>query len=193
MFDASSSLRVANLTSLMWLREQCRAPDEQAASLFGIDDDTVRFYRDLSDVAIEALSRELDVSLFVPRFDNKTLPAALDAECSGHAQAATGLALHNIASLQALCDVCRHSVAEATWIYRINRETAEAYAALDHDQVVSLSRTLTACALLPRYDASGAARILDRPAGSRALFAAAYEPDTAPTGEAARRSFHLAH
>lgn len=195
MSAASPGLRVANLTGLLWLRELCRGCMERAAMLFDIDHETARFYRDdLTDGAIEDLSRELDVSLFVPRFDSQTLPEALASVAgNGEQQKAPGLELHNLGRLQALCEACHRSTGEAAWVYRINCETAEAYRALGHEQLVGLCRTLQVSALLPRYDAAEAARILDKPAGSRALFAAAYETDIAATSEVARRCFYLTH
>lgn len=194
MFAASSALHVTNLTGLVWLRKQCRACAARAAKLFDVHNEAVLFYRDLSDSAIEALCRELDLSLFVPRFDSRTLPAAL-AAASGRRRERkpTDLELHNLGQLQALRDACHRSVGEAVWIYRVNQETADAYRTLDHGQAVALCKTLTVCAFLPRYDAAEAARILDKPAGSRALFATAYETDIAAASEAARRSVYLTH
>jgi hypothetical protein len=194
MFAASHGLRVANLTGLVWLREQCRESMEQATRLLDIDIEAALFYRDLPDREIEALCRELDLSLFVPRFDSVTLPAALaTVDKNGGERRLTGLEIHNLGQVQALCDACHRSAGEAAWIYRINCETVDAYRALAHDQVVRLCKTLNACALLPRHDATETARILDKPVGSRALFAAAYETDIAAASEAARRSFYLTH
>lgn len=194
MFAASSALHVANLMGLVWLRKQCRVCTARAAKLVDVDDETVLFYRDLSDGAIEALCRELDLSLFVPRFDSRTLPTAL-AATSGRRRdrKATDLEIHNLSQLQALRDACHRSVGEAVWVYRVNQETVDAYRALDHDQAMALCKTLTVCAFVPRYDAAEAARILDKPAGSRALFAAAYETDIAAASDAARRSLYLTH
>lgn len=194
MFAASPTLHVTNFTGLVWLRKQCRACMERAEKLFDIDNEAAAFYRDLSDGAIESLSRELDVSIFIPRFDSRTLPEAPGVcRSGGRERRPTDLELHNLGHLQALRDACHRSVGEAVWIYRINRETADAYRSLEHAQVVALCKTLTVCALLPRYDATEAASILDKPAGSRALFAAAYETEIAAAGEAARRSAYLTH
>jgi hypothetical protein len=194
MFAASSTLHVTNFTGLVWLRKQCRACMERAEKLFDIDNEAALFYRDLPDREIEALCRELDVSLFIPRFDSRTLPATLAAVAGNcRERKPTELELHNLGHLQALRDACHRSAGDAVWIYRVNRETADAYHTLEHHQVVALCKTLTVCALLPRYDATEAARILDKPAGSRALFAAAYETEIAAASEADRRSAYLTH
>ena len=198
MFATSTSARllVANLTGLMWLRDRCRASLDEAALLFALDDQGALFYRALSDASIEALCRELDVSLFVPRFDSITLPAAL-AEGNPVVNAdriPDGLELHNLMHLQALRDACDRGAGEAAWRYRINRATVDAYRALGDDQAADLCKRLAVCALVPRYDATQAARILDKPAGTRALFAAAYESDIgAVSSEATLRSAYLTH
>jgi len=194
MFAAPSALHVTNLTGLVWLRKHCRACTDRAARLFDFDNEAALFYRDLSDGAIEALCSELDLSLFVPRFDSQTLPAALaDTRGGRRERQPTDLELHNLGHLQALRDACQRSSGHAVWTYRVNQETADAYRALGHDQVVTLCKTLTVSAFLPRYDATEAARILYKPAGSRALFAVAYETDIAAASEAARRSVYLTH
>lgn len=193
MFATSSWLHVANLTGLVWLRTQCRDSIEGATGLCDIDEQAALFYRELSDGAMEALCSELDVSLFVPRSDSTSLPGALAARDGGPGGRPADLEIHNLGQMQALCDACHRSIGEAAWIYRIDRETAEAYRALTHDLVVRLCKALKVCALLPRYSAVEAARILDKPPGSRALFAAAYETDIAVASEAARRGVYLTH
>ena len=196
MFATSSRLHVGNLTGLLWLRKQCRASLDDAALLFAIDHAGALFYSALSDASIEALCRELDVSLFVPRFDSITLPEALADPNQGRdaEHKPDGLELHNLTHLQALRDVCGHGAGEAAWLYRINRETVDAYRALDDAQAVALCKRLAVCALVPRYDATQAARILDKPAGTRALFAAAYESEIAAAGAgAALRTAYLTH
>jgi hypothetical protein len=194
MFAAPSALHVTNLTGLVWLRKHCRACPSRAAKLFELDHETALFYRDLSDASIEALSSELDLSLLIPRFDRHTLPAAIaGAQRNRRERRPTDLELHNLRHLQALRDACQRSSGDAVWTYRIHQETADAYRELDHDRAVALCKTLTVSAFLPRYDATAASRILDRPAGSRALFAAAYETDIVATREAARRSTFLTH
>jgi hypothetical protein len=95
--------------------------------------------------------------------------------------------------LQALRETCLRSNGDAVWIYRIDQETAHAYRTLDHGSVVTLCKALTVSALLPRYEAAQATRILDKPVGARAMFAAAYETDVAAASEAARRSVYLTH
>lgn len=196
MSATSSRLHVVNLTGLMWLRERCRASLDDAALLFALDHQDALFYRALSDASIEALCRELDVSLFVPRFDSITLPEALRGgnQSSVADRKPDGLELHNLIHLQALRDVCGHGVGEAAWLYRINRETVDAYRALDDAQAVDLCKRLAVCTLVPRYDATQAARILDKPEGTRALFSAAYESEIAAAStEAALRSAYLTH
>lgn len=198
MFATSTSARllVVNLTGLMWLRQRCCASLDEAALLFALDHQGALFYRALSDESIEALCRELDVSLFVPRFDSITLPAALaDGNQGGDAdRRPDGLELHNLMHLQALRDACHRGAGEAAWLYRINRETVDAYRALGDDQAAALCKRLAVCALVPRYDASQAARILAKPAGTRALFAAACESElTAPGTAADLRSTYLTH
>jgi hypothetical protein len=194
MFAAPSALHVTNLTGLVWLRKHCRACPSRAAKLFDLDDETALFYRDLSDESIEALCSELDLSLLIPRFDSHTLRAAIaSAQGRRRDRRPTDLELHNLRHLQALRDACQRSSGDAVWTYRINQETADAYRELDHDRAIALCKTLSVSAFLPRYDATAASRILDRPSGSRALFAAAYETDIVAASEAARRSTFLTH
>jgi hypothetical protein len=194
MFAAPSALHVTNLTGLVWLRKECRECAGRASELFDFGADDALFYRDLSDGAMEGLCSEFDLSLFVPRFDSHTLPAALaDARKGRRDHHPTELELHNLGHLQALREACQRSSGDAVWTYRINQETADAYRALDHDHVIALCKTLTVSAVVPRYDAAEAARILEKPAGARALFAAAYETDIAAASEAARRSVYLTH
>ena len=194
MFAAPSALHVTNLTGLVWLRKHCRACPSRAAKLFELDDETALFYRDLSDESIEALCSELDLSLLLPRFDGHTLRAAIaSAQGRRRDRRPTDLELHNLRHLQALRDACQRSSGDAVWTYRINQETADTYRELDHDRAIALCKTLSISAFLPRYDATTASRILDRPAGSRALFAAAYETDIVAASEAARRSTFLTH
>lgn len=192
MFASPYALHVTNLTGLVWLRKKCREGDEHSARLFGLAPDDALFYRGLSDRAVESLCGELDLSLFVPRFDSKTLPEALvDAGKGPRARRPSDLELHNLGNLQALCEACRRSSGDAVWTYRIDQETADAYRQLDHGDAIALCRTLTVSAFLPRYDAVEAARILATPAGAKAVFAAAYETDIAAAGNAARRSVYL--
>jgi hypothetical protein len=194
MFTVPSALHVANLTCLAWLRKECRACAARAAHLFDLSPDAAALYRDLADDAVEALCSELDLSLFVPRFDSESLPPALaDARQRRRERRPLDLELHNLGPLQALRDACQRSNGDAVWTYRINQETADAYRALDHGDVVALCKALTVSAFLPRYHAAELARILERPAGARALFATAYEPDVAAASEAARRSVYLTH
>lgn len=198
MFAMSTSARllVINLTGLLWLRQRCRASLDEATLLFALDHQGALFYRALSDASIEALCRELDVSLFVPRFDSNTLPAALaEGNQGGDADPRPdGLELHNLMHLQALRDACDRGAGEAAWRYRISRATVDAYRALGDGQAAALCKRLTVCALVPRYDAALAARILEKPPGTRALFAAAYESETgAVSTEAALRSAYLTH
>jgi hypothetical protein len=188
------TLHVRNLTGLLWLRNACTQNLTWAEHLFGLRSSAALFYRDLADMDIEALSAELDLSIFVPRFDAVTLIQAL--EVAAHASGCTprsDLELHNLASLQALRDDCLLSAADAVWAYRMDQTTAEAYRRLDYDQVIALSKSLDVSALLPRYDPSQVARILSAPSGARASFAAAYESDLAAQTEAARRSLFLTH
>lgn len=194
MFAAPSALHVTNLTGLVWLRKHCRACPSRATKLFDLDDETALFYRDLSDESIEALCSELDLSLLIPRFDGHTLRAAIaSAQGRRRDRRPTDLELHNLRHLQALRDACQRSSGDAVWTYRINQETADAYREFDHDRAIALCKTLSVSAFLPRYDATAASRILDRPSGSRALFAAAYESDIVAASEAARRSTFLTH
>jgi hypothetical protein len=196
MFATSSRLHVNNLTGLMWVRERCRASLDEAALLFALDHHGALFYSTLSDASIDALSCELDISLFVPRFDSITLAAALAKGNQGSDTKGKpdGLELHNLIHMQALRDVCAHGVGEAAWLYRMNRETVDAYRALDDAQAADLCKRLAVCALVPRYDATQAGRLLDKPAGTRALFSAAYESEIAAAStEAALRNAYLTH
>jgi len=194
MFAAPSALHVTNLTGLVWLRKECRDCAGRAARLFDLHPNDATFYGELSDVAIEALCGELDLSLFVPRFDCGTLPAALDeSRRDRRERPPSDLELHNLSHFQALRETCLRSNGDAVWTYSIDQETADAYRTLDHGSVVALCTTLTVSAFLPRYEAAHAARILDKPEGARALFAAAYETDVAAASEAARRSVYLTH
>jgi hypothetical protein len=194
MFAAPSALHVTNLTSLVWLRKECADDPQRAANLFRLLPNDAHFYGNLSDVAIEALSGELDLSLFVPRFDCRTLPSRL-AECrqQRRERPPSDLELHNLRNLHALRETCLRSNGDAVWTYRIDHETADAYRCLEHASVVALCHALATSALVPRYEADLVARILDKPPGAKAMFAAAYESDVAAASEAARRSIHLTH
>ncbi|CAG1018621.1 hypothetical protein BURC_03419 [Burkholderiaceae bacterium] len=193
MFTAPPALHVTNLAGLIWLREECRHDLGHAAYLFDIVEEEARFYLELPDSAIDALCTELDLSLFVPRFDSRALVAlvAESRDVSGGLRA-SHLELHNLAGLEALSDACRRSTADAVWIYRINRQTAEAYRALRHRDAVAICSLLAVSAVVPRYDRHDITRILDKPAGSRAMFAAAYEPDIAEPDDA-RLGIQLTH
>jgi hypothetical protein len=194
MFVAPSGLHVTNFTGLVWLRTECRAGADKATYLFGLGSDAVRFYRELSDVQMEALCSELDLSLFVPRFDSHALPQALtDARGGPARRPAAEIELQNLCQLHALREACMSSSGNAVWTYRIDRKTADAYAAIGHDDVVLLCKTLSVSAFLPRYSPVDVARILDKPAGTRAVFAAAYETEITAANEAARRSLYLTH
>ena len=194
MFAAPSALHVTNLTSLVWLRKECADDPQRAAQLFCLEQSDARFYGELADFAIEALCSELDLSLLVPRFDCRTLPSVL-AECrqQRRERPPSELELHNLRNLQALRETCLRSHGDAVWTYRIDHETADAYRCLEHASVVALCQALTGSAFVPRYEADLVARILDKPPGARAVFAAAYETDVAAASEAARRSIYLTH
>lgn len=193
MYTTASSLRIANLTNLLWVRRECLMA-HGAATLFALDSDAVACYVALADSAIEALCGELDVSLLIPRFDAGAL-LSMAATIVQHPpiRARTGLELNNLRNLHDLRQACERSSAEALWTYRISQETATAYRALDDAAVLALCGHLTVSAFVPRYAAAQLTRILDKPAGSRAVFAAAYEPDIAEANHAARRSIYLAH
>lgn len=194
MLPAPSSLHVTNLTDLIWLRKECRASAERAGRLFDLSPEVAIFYRELSDGALESLCGELDLALLVPRFDSKTLPLALAKAGRGHRERHSGdLELHNLGNFQALREACKRCNGDAVWAYRINQETADAYRTIDHGEVVALCKSLSVSAFLPRYGAVEMTRILDKPVGARAMFAAAYEVDVAAASEAARRSIFLTH
>lgn len=180
------SLHVDNHTRLLWLREECRGDLAVARRVFGLEPSDAEFYRDLDDESIEALGRELDVALLVPRFDGRELATVMETRPAfGGRPAPTRLELHNLLLLNELCEACRFRRADAVWVHRINEETARVYAGLDPARAFALSRALTISAFVPRYDAVEAARILRRPAGVRALFAATYERDITPPDKAA--------
>ena len=194
MINAPSALHVANLGNMLWLRKEARRSPEQAAVMFAMTSAAAAFYKTLSDEALDALVCELDLSLFVPRYDAAGLLSALaDA---GHAKWRTGqqsdLELSNLRNLQALRDACRRGC-DAVWVYRIDQETADAYGRLEHRQVVALCESLATSALVPRYDPAEVLRIVEKPAGTRSFFATAYETDIAVSNEAARRSLYLTH
>lgn len=195
MLGTPPALHVLNLTNLRWLRSECRASHDRAGDLFGIDPATVACYRDLTDLDADTLCLDLDVSLFIPRFTAESL--ARLAPMTGAADAAAGLwsdlDLHNLRNLQSLHDACRSSSAHAVWVYRIDQETATACGALANTTILALSKGLAASAFAPRYNAPAIAKVLDKPAGSRALFAAAYETEIAVSSEVARRSTYLTH
>lgn len=192
MYAASPALHVTNLTGLVWLRSLCALEPGQALRLFDLPMDSALCYAKLADTDVDALCADLDVSLFVPRFDDCTLPSAMagcnDADTEHHP---SDLELHNLAHLQALCGACQRSLGEAVWTYRLNIATAAAYQALDHEQVVALCRALRVAAVVPRYSAAEVGRILTKPMGTRALFAAAYETDVETPGPALQRSIYL--
>ena len=192
MYAASPALHVANLTGLIWLRSQCTREPSEAIRLFDLQCDSAVFYGKLSDPDVDALCADLDVSLFVPRFNDHTLRSAL-AGCSNGVTEhhPSDLELHNLAHLQTLCGACQRSLGDAVWTYRLNVATATAYQALDHAQVVALCRSMSVAALVPRYSAADVGRILTKPMGTRALFAAAYETDVESTGDAVQRSAYL--
>ena len=195
MFPAPAALRVANLIGMVWLREQCKASATRASLLFGIDADDAQRYAQLAPGAIEGLCSELDLALLVPRYDQRSLPAVLAA--AGRAAVVKSLPgdleLHNLSNLQALRDTCRRSPGEAVWAYGIGHEAAVAYAALDDAAVVALGRALGVSAFVPRYRPAQLAELAAKPAGMRALFAAAFEPEVIPTEDAARRGAFLTH
>jgi len=194
MLATPSFLHVANLSSLIWLRQELAEDPQRAARLFSLGPTDAASYGQLSDFDIEALCNELDLSLFVPRLDGVTLPAVL-AECAQPATEipSSDLVLHNLRNLQALRDTCIRSPGEAVWAYRIDHDTANAYQCLEHASAMALCRRYSRSVLVPRYEASVMTRILDKPPGAKAIFAAAYEMDVAVTGEAARRFPYLAH
>lgn len=195
MLATPPTLHGLNLANLRWLRAECRASLDGACHLFGIDHSAAACYRDLDDPCADALCMELDVSLFVPRFDAASLARLAPGEAASDVAAGrwSDLDLHNLRNLQGLHDACCGSGAHAVWIYRIDQETAAACRALPTTATLVLCKQLSVSAFAPRYDASSITKVLDKPQGSRALFAAAYELEIQAAGEAARRNAYLMH
>lgn len=182
---------VLNLRNLLWLRSECARCAEGAARRFSLDVDSVHLYRDLSEDTIDAVSRELDISLLVPRADVHRLCAQgrnssdLGNDCE--------LAMHNLQNLHVLHDTCLHSNGDAVWVFRISQETAQAYRSLKHEQLHAVCEVWQTSLVVPRYNAQALAKLLETPAGARGFFAAAYETEIALANEAARRSIYLTH
>jgi len=189
MIAAPSALHVANLSSLVWLRKECQDCAEVAERLFDLEAADMRFYLGLSDAEIELLCSELDMSLFIPRYAASALPSALDAcrQLSGGEGSSRDLELHNLRNLQALRELCEASTGDAVWTYRIDRQTVRAYRTLDYGDVIMLSKVLRVSAFLPRYDAAQAAKILEKPPGARAIYAAAFETEVRTVTATSRR------
>jgi hypothetical protein len=194
MLVAPPALHVANLTGLTWLRKECRANLQRAAHLFAMDEATAAFYGALPDATLEAMCAELDLSLLIPRYDGRRLREAVaTARTNGSGRHRPDLAARNLAQLQAVREASERSMGDAVWIYRISQETATAFRELAHDDAIALAKALDLSVLVPRYAAGEARRILDRPPGARALFAAAYETEIAASAEAVQRCHFLTH
>lgn len=195
MLATPPTLHVLNLANLRWLRAECRASLDGACNLFGIEHSAAARYRDLDDPCADALCVELDVSLFVPRFDAASLARLVPGTAAADVAAGrwSDLDLHNLRNLQGLHDACNGSSAHAVWVYRIDQETAAAFRALPGTAILALCKLFSVSAFAPRYDAASIAKVLDKPQGSRALFAAAYELEIQAAGEAVRRNAYLMH
>ncbi len=189
-----SSLHVANLSNLLWLRSLCNAHPGTACHLFSIDGDLVRLHAQLADHQVDELCAELDVALLIPRFDRAGLQAALLKAAAGLTPSLrSDLAINNLRNLERLCEACRDSAGHAVWTFHISQDAAEAYRTLDDHQLVALCRFLDTSAFIPRYSAAQLTTLLDKPPGMRAVYAAACEDDMAVDSPAAHRNRFLAH
>ncbi len=194
MNASPSPLQADNLANLLWAREECRQAPARALAWFGFDALAATFYAELDDAGSEALCRELDVALFVPSMTRAILGATLARLApTGFLPVESHLQLSNLRNIQSVRTDCARSEAEATWRYRLDHDTAQAFAAMSDTQTFALAKTLDVSFVAPRYSPADLRDILSRPDGARGIYAAAIEVEILATTEAGRRGFRLTH